>query len=206
MPTWALFRTACQFRRPLASRAKLPLPPSCPVSVAPAAYPAPAGWMTPAALPPENPPLPVPRNRPFQADIGIASQIRTASTAGGCVVTAVTRQMRELPESTAAHSIVVFGSTSDARLSQDRTGLAFGINGFGTVIAAAIPGPPPRPPPNGPPPPRPPCWPWPCATATISALTEIARNNVRFARMAFLSAVRYDSRNGAGPVGGSSHW
>ena len=46
----------------------------------------------PAALPPENPPPPTPRKRPFQFDTGMPTQIFTLSAAGGCVVTALTRQ------------------------------------------------------------------------------------------------------------------
>ena len=45
---------------PLASSAKLPLPPSWPVSVAPAAYPAASGCRMAFAFPPEKPPPPTP--------------------------------------------------------------------------------------------------------------------------------------------------
>ena len=97
---------------------------------------------------------------PFQFEVGMPTQMRTLSPAGGCVLTAVTRQMAGLFGSTAADSIVVFGSATLARLSQERTAFALAIAGFGGVCingAAAGPPPPPRPP--GPPgaPPRPPC-------------------------------------------------
>src|SRR5665213_1893656 len=69
--------------------------------------------------------------RPFQLDIGIATQMRTLSPAGGCVVIAVTRHTFALFASTFADSIVVFGRATIARLSQVRTGFAFGIAGFG---------------------------------------------------------------------------
>jgi hypothetical protein len=58
----------------------------------------------------------------------------------------------------AADSIVVFGSVTEARLSHDRTALAFAIAGFGVVMAGPRAGPP-GPPPGGTaprPPPRPP--------------------------------------------------
>src|SRR5579863_1189525 len=135
---------SCQFSRPFASRAKLPLPPVWPVSVEPDAYPSARGGLTPAALPPTNPPPPIPRNRPFQFAVGMATQIFTLSPAGGCVVTAVTRHMPELDGSTAADSIVVlgrraFGSASMARLSQDRTGFALGTTGFGVAPSGGPP-------------------------------------------------------------------
>src|SRR4030095_7117428 len=110
MPRWGLSRINCQFKRPFASSAKLPLAPSCPVSVAPDAYPAAAGALTAPAFPPENPPPPFPRKRRFQFFVGIAPQIRTLSPAGGCVVTAVTTHTFGLFGLTAADSIVVFGS------------------------------------------------------------------------------------------------
>src|SRR5215207_10553612 len=131
MPTCALLRIDCQSRRPLAFSAKLPLPPSCPVSVAPAAQPCAAGWLAPAALPPEKPPPPVPRKRPFQFAVGIAVQTRTLSPIGGWVVTAVIRHTPGLAGSTAADSIVVFGSVTVTRLSQERTGDALEMAGFG---------------------------------------------------------------------------
>src|SRR5688500_12665174 len=117
---------SCQFKRPFASSAKLPLPPSCPVSVPPAAYPA-AGCPALGAPPPENPPPPFPRKRPFQFVVGIAIQIRTLSPAGGCVVTAVTRQTLGAAGSMTDDSIVVFGSLTDARFSHDITALTFGM-------------------------------------------------------------------------------
>src|SRR5688572_16976073 len=79
--------------------------------------------------------------RPFQFDSGIATQIRTLSPAGGCVVTAVTRQRAGLFGSAAADSIVVFGSAISARLSQVRTGLAFGISALGGGPAGGPPRP-----------------------------------------------------------------
>src|SRR5262245_15421035 len=111
----------------------------------------------PAALPPENPPPPTPRNRPFQFDVGMPTQILTLSPAGGCVVIAVTRHMPGLAGSSTADSMVVFGSATIARLSQDRTGLALATAGFGTTPngagtaprpapAAGAAGGPPRPP------------------------------------------------------------
>src|SRR5579872_2485472 len=71
--------------------------------------------------------------RPFQLDRGIATQIRILSPAGGCVVIAVTRHTSALFASTFADSMVVFGKATMARLSQVRTGLAFGIAGFGVL-------------------------------------------------------------------------
>ena len=62
-------------------------------------------------------------------------------------MTAVTRQMPGLLGSTAADSIVVFGSATVARLSHDRTGFALGMAGFGLDHRRCAPGPPPRPPP-----------------------------------------------------------
>ena len=44
-------------------------------------------------------------NRPFQFDVGIPTQIRTLSPAGGWVVTAVTRQIPGLFGSTAAEAM-----------------------------------------------------------------------------------------------------
>ncbi len=86
----------------------------------------------------------MPRNRPFQFDVGIAIQIRTLSPAGGCVVMATTRQMSGLFASTAADSMVVFGSVTLARLSHDRTGFAFAMSGFGGACISDGPGPPAR--------------------------------------------------------------
>ena len=76
----------------------------------------------------------------------MATQILILSPAGGCVVTAVTRQTPGLLGSTAADSIVVFGNATVARLSQDRTGFALAIAGFGLTAAGAAP---PRPAPAG---------------------------------------------------------
>src|SRR5215471_15638587 len=85
----------------------------------------------PAALPPESPPPPVPRNRPFQFDVGMPIQILTLSPAGGCVVTAVMRHMPGLAGSTAADSMVVLGRATVAKLSQERTGCALATAGLG---------------------------------------------------------------------------
>src|SRR6478736_3087213 len=87
------------------------------------------------ALPPANPPPPVPRNRPFQFVVGIAIQILTLSPAGGCVVVAMTRQRLGLAASTVADSIVVSGSATLAKLSHDRTGLALAMSGLGGFCA-----------------------------------------------------------------------
>lgn len=59
---------------------------------------------------------------------------------GGWVVIAVTRQMPGFAGSTAADSMIVFGSATIARLSQDRTGFAFAIAGFGVVPKGGSPG------------------------------------------------------------------
>src|SRR5688572_24527789 len=103
-------------------------------------------------------------NLPFQFEVGMAIQIVTRSFIGGCVDIAVTRQMPGLFASTAADSMVVFGSVTVARLSQVLTGLASGINALGPgtgaafprpPTAAAAPGAPPgAPAPRAPPPPR----------------------------------------------------
>src|SRR5690349_6010829 len=107
----------------------------------------------PAALPPEKPPPPIPTNRPFQLEVGMPIQILTLSPAGGCVVMAVTRQIPGLAGSAAADSIVVFGSAILARLSQERTGFAAAMAGFGVAPSGGCGGPAPRPPPA----PGPPC-------------------------------------------------
>src|SRR5438477_10619210 len=125
----------CQFSRPFASRAKLPLPPSCPVSVAPAAYPCATGPRKLSALPPENPPPPFPRNLPFQFVAGRPMKTLTRSPDGGCVTVAMTRHERS-EGSSAAESIVVLGSVTLPRLSQGHTVSASGKNGFGGVSAA----------------------------------------------------------------------
>ncbi|HEY1756471.1 MAG TPA: hypothetical protein VGG72_13805 [Bryobacteraceae bacterium] len=75
----------------------------------------------------------MPKNCPFQFVIGMATQIRTLSFSGGWVVIAVIRQTAELLASTVADSIVVLGKTSVAKLSQVRTGFAFGMAGFGVL-------------------------------------------------------------------------
>src|SRR2546425_12367162 len=115
----------CQFSHPFASRAKLPLPPSCPVSVAPAAYPCATGPRNLPALPPENPPPPFPRNLPFQFVTGSPIKILTRSLEGGCVIVAVTRH-EPSEGSTPAESMVVLGRESLARLSHGHTGAAPG--------------------------------------------------------------------------------
>src|SRR5262245_66610022 len=96
--------------------------------------------------------------RPFQFEVGMATQILTLSPADGCVVTAVTRQMPGLFGSTAADSMVVFGNATEARLSHVRTAFASGINDLGGGWAGAPPRPAPFPTPAaaGSPPPRPP--------------------------------------------------
>src|SRR5439155_9808755 len=125
--------------------------------------------------PPTNPPPPFPRKRPFQVDVGIAIQIRTLSPAGGCVATAVTRQTPGLSESTAADSMVVFGSAMLARLSHERTGLAFATSGFGGVCMSGGGGGPP--PGGGAPRPR-----WPCASPVVasSAMNDVESQSARF--------------------------
>src|SRR5688572_24536470 len=98
-------------------------------------------------------------NRPFQLLVGIATQMRTRSPEGGCVVNACTRQTLGLAGSMAADSIVVFGRATVARLSHERAGLALAIAGFGGVCirgAGAKPPPPARPPGAPGAPPRPP--------------------------------------------------
>src|SRR5262249_23247121 len=116
-----------QLRRPLASSAKLPLPPSWPVSVDPAAYPWDTGPTTPFGLPPEKPPPPTPSNRPFQPDMGSPMNTRMRSPADGWETTAVTRQnagRAPLAGSIAADSMVVFASVMVDRLSHVRSGCA----------------------------------------------------------------------------------
>src|SRR2546425_10159619 len=113
----------CQFSHPFASRAKLPLPPSCPVSVAPAAYPCATGPRKLPALPPENPPPPLPRNLPFQFVAGRPMKILTRSPAGGCVTVAVTRHA-PFDGSSVAESMVVLGMDCFVRLSHGRIGQA----------------------------------------------------------------------------------
>src|SRR2546425_11830144 len=118
----------CQFSHPFASRAKLPLPPSCPVSVAPAAYPCATGPRKLPAFPPENPPPPFPRNLPFQLVVGRPMKTLTRSPEGGCVTVAVTRH-EPSEGSIAAVSIMVLGSETFARLSHEHTGAASGKSG-----------------------------------------------------------------------------
>src|SRR5436190_740073 len=130
MPRWALSTMDCQFNRPFASSAKLPLPPSWPVSVAPEAKPRATAPRTLMAVPPENPPPPFPRNLPFQFVTGSPMKILTRSPDGGCVTVAVTRH--EPSEAlSATESIVVLGSETLVRLSHEQTGLASGNSGFG---------------------------------------------------------------------------
>src|SRR5438445_7120599 len=135
MPRYALSTIDCQFSRPFASSAKLPLPPSWPVSVAPAAYPWATGPRKLPALPPENPPPPLPRNRPFQFVTGRPMKILTRSTDGGCVTVAVTRH-EPSEGSSEAESMVVLRSETLARLSHAHTGAASGKSGLGGVSAA----------------------------------------------------------------------
>src|SRR6266436_1476475 len=99
----------------------------------------------PAALRPESPPPPVPRDRPFQFAIGMLIQILTLSPAGGCVMNTVTRHTPGLAGSTTADSIVVFGSATVARLSQERTACALGTAGLGRALKGGA-GAGPRPP------------------------------------------------------------
>ena len=61
---------------------------------------------------------------------------------------ATTRQMPGLFASSAAGSIVVFGSDTFARLSHDRTGFAFAMSGLGAVCISNGARPP-APPPGG---------------------------------------------------------
>src|SRR5688572_3598282 len=111
--------------------------------------------------------------------------MRTLSPIGGCVVMAVTRHTPGFAGSTAADSIVVFGSATVARLSHERTGLAFGIAGFGAGNAGPAPRPPPRPATGAPcGAPRPAGgWPCPCAAVTSSAITDVIRKIVRCERV-----------------------
>src|SRR5438552_7196519 len=119
--------------------------------------------------------------RPFQFDIGIATQMRTLSPAGGCVVIAVTRHTLALFASTFADSIVVFGRATMARLSQVRTGFAFGIAGSGVLPNG---GGVPRPPAGGAPLAPPCCAPLCITTRTISsAIARMGLNDRRILRM-----------------------
>jgi hypothetical protein len=67
-------------------------------------------------------------------------QILTLSPLGGWVVIAVTRQMPGLAGSTAADSMIVFGRATIARLSQERTGFALAMAGFGVAPKGGSPG------------------------------------------------------------------
>ena len=122
---------------------------------------------------------------------------------------AVTRQTPGLFESTAADSIVVFGSATLARLSHDRTAFAFAMAGFGVGLhqwrqcrrSAATAAEPARHHVRL-------AGPAPCPIATSSIAADAA-TNVRFTRfMVILARLlsglihAHDSRNGAGPAGG----
>src|SRR5262249_2694138 len=130
MPRYALSWTACQSNRPSAPRAKLPLPPSWPVSVAAAAYPRRVGPLKAAGFPPTYPPPPVPWNLPFQPFMGRAMDPLTRHPVGGCVTVARTRQDPSASLSS-TESIVVFGSASFIRLSYGTTGALSANAGFG---------------------------------------------------------------------------
>ncbi len=170
--------------------------------------PAPPVGSRPPAFPPTNPPPPV----PTKASVPVRGwdtypDANLVAGDGGCVVIAVTRQIPGFFGSTTADSIVVFGSATVARLSHDRTGLAFAIAGFGAVcmnggrIGAA-----PRPPASAAPP-RATLLEPAHARQCISSATETRqeRRSVR-SRHGDPLYVRYGSRNGAGPGGGCSHW
>src|SRR5262249_25405255 len=83
MPRYALSWTACQSSRPSTPRAKLPLPPSWPVSVAAVAYPERTGPLKPLGFPPTHPPPPVPRTRPVQPVRGRGGEHRDPAPGGG---------------------------------------------------------------------------------------------------------------------------
>src|SRR3954447_11625152 len=121
MPRYALSWTECQSSRPSAPSAKLPLPPSWPVSVAAAAKPRRNGPFKPAGFPPTYPPPPVPWNRPFQPFVGSATNIFTRHPVGGCVTVARTRQDPSAALSS-TESMVVFGSETLVRSSCAITG------------------------------------------------------------------------------------
>src|SRR6516162_10709145 len=107
--------------------------------------------------------------------------MRTLSPAGGCVVIAVTRQMPGFSGSAEADSIVVFGSVTLARLSQDRTGFALGIADFGVTPRGGCTGKPPGPAPRptapvvGAPRPAPSC-----ASAAAAAIINCRSNPANF--------------------------
>src|SRR5688500_14084117 len=136
MPRYALSMINCQFSRPCSSSAKFPLPPSCPVSVAPVANPCATGPRKLFVCPPKHPPPPVPRHRPLQVVIGSSSHTLTRAFAGGCVTIAVTRH-EPSAGSIAADSIFVFGSVTFNNSSQPQVGIAAGKIGFGALSAAA---------------------------------------------------------------------
>ena len=130
MPRYALSWTACQSSRPSAPRAKLPLPPSWPVSVAAAAKPERNGPLKPAGFPPTYPPPPVPWNLPFQPFVGRATNTFTRHPVGGCVTVARTRQDPSASLSS-TESMVVFGSETLARSSCGITGSLSAKAGLG---------------------------------------------------------------------------
>ena len=125
------------------------------------------------------------------------------------MVTAVTRQMPGLFGSTAADSIVVFGSATVARLSHDRTGLALGIAGFGgsspvrPPAASGAPAPPAHRAPT--------LLALAVAPATISAASDDRKEQgpVRSLHEILLSrdvTMTTTPETARGPAGGSSHW
>src|SRR4051794_18247671 len=130
MPRYALSWTACQSSRPSAPRAKLPLPPSWPVSVAAAAKPSRNGPFKAAGFPPTYPPPPVPWNLPFQPFVGSATNTLTRQPVGGCVTVARTRQDPSASLSS-TESMVVFGSETLVRSSCGITGALSAKAGLG---------------------------------------------------------------------------
>src|SRR4051812_6632066 len=130
MPRYALSWTACQSSRPSAPSAKLPLPPSWPVSVAAAAKPRRNGPFKAPGFPPTYPPPPVPWNRPFQPFVGRATNTFPRHPAGGCVTVARTRQDPSAASSS-TESMVVFGSATLARSSCEITGSPSAKTGLG---------------------------------------------------------------------------
>src|SRR5262249_26868960 len=121
MPRYALSWTACQSSRPSAPSAKLPLPPSWPVSVAAVASPERNGPLEALGFPPKYPPTPVPWTLPFQPFVGRATNTLTRHPVGGCVTVALTRQDPSAALSS-TDSMVVFGIATLVRLSCGITG------------------------------------------------------------------------------------
>src|SRR3954463_13033716 len=142
MPRYALSWTECQSSRPSAPRAKLPLPPSWPVSVAAAAKPRRNGPFNAPGFPPTYPPPPVPWNLPFQPFVGRATNTLTRHPVGGCVTVALTRQDPSAALSS-TESMVVFGSATLVRRSCGITGALsakVGLGGASTTWARAAAG------------------------------------------------------------------